>query len=272
MSDELSDVERLAAQVLASGKYRRVSPALVRRIGAAELAKGRGLKTAVKATKNKLHQIGGAYFDRPVDYERALDTLRQAAGDPARLRAACREIMGLHASTRERLPVLEEFYATIFAALPPVRAALDVACGLNPLALPWMPLAHGATYTACDMYGDMVDFLNEAFPLLDGRSVNGRAEMRDVVGDPPAQQADLALVLKTLPVLAQVEKTAVPRLLDALQARYLLITFPVASLGGRSKGMADHYTAQFEGWADGRSWSVQRFEFDTELAFLVQTW
>lgn len=252
-------------RVAQSRKYRYVSPNVVRRIGAVELEKRRSVKTAVKATKSKLHQIGGAYLEKPIDYERALADLQSASGSD--LPAVCRDLMSLHASTRERLPILAEFYDTIFAALPPIRTVLDVACGLNPLAIPWMPLPPDVDYLACDIYGDMMAFLNAAFPLL---GVNGRAEVRDVIGTPPTHPVDLALILKTLPVLAQVEQTAVGHLLDTLRARHLLITFPVASLGGRSKGMVANYSAQFAEWANGRSWHVQRFEFETELAFLVR--
>ena len=90
------------------------------------------------------------------------------------------------------------------------------------------------------------------------------------VGGPVAFAAvDLALLLKTLPVLAQVDKTAVPRLLDSLQAHYLLISFPAKSLGGRNKGMVENYEAQFYQWATGRNWQIKRFEFASELAFLI---
>ena len=36
------------------------------------------------------------------------------------------------------------------------KVILDLACGLNPLAAAWMPLAPGATYHAVDVYQDMV--------------------------------------------------------------------------------------------------------------------
>ena len=52
----------------------------------------------------------------------------------------CLERMRGHASTQERLPILEEFFQTTLASIAPVESVLDLACGLNPLALPWMPL------------------------------------------------------------------------------------------------------------------------------------
>ena len=56
-----------------------------------------------------------------------------------------------------------------------------------------------------------------------------------------------------------------------LQAKYLLVSFPAKSLGGRQKGMVQTYEAQFEGWLEGRGWDVKKFEFENELAFLVVT-
>ncbi|MCA9969864.1 MAG: hypothetical protein KC425_06595, partial [Anaerolineales bacterium] len=147
----MTELDELVTAVLASSKYRDLAPELVRRIGARELAARRSFKEAVKATKNKLHQVGGAYFETRIDYGRAAARLRQAAGDEAAWRAACRELMRLHASTRERLPILDGFYGALLADVPPARSVLDIACGLNPLTWPWLPAAPGAVYQACDI-------------------------------------------------------------------------------------------------------------------------
>ncbi len=262
MTNTLDD---LVSAVTRSAKYAHVSPMLVREIGAVELTKRPRLKDAVKATKNKLHQVGGAYLSGSLRYQTWLNDLRSAE-TPDDLRATCIAIMRQHASTRERIPILDTFYATTLADLPPIGSVLDVACGFNPLSRPWMPFDDAVEYSACDIYADAMAFLQEAFPLL---GVNGRAEQRDVIHDPPSAPVDLALVLKTLPCLEQVDKAASRKLLDGLNARYLLISYPVASLGGRKKGMAESYTAQFEALAAERDWSFERFEFETELAFLV---
>jgi 16S rRNA (guanine(1405)-N(7))-methyltransferase len=131
-----------------------------------------------------------------------------------------------------------------------------------------MPFNAEIEYHAYDIYADMIAFVGDFLGLM---GVNGRAQPRDIISQPPTEPADLIFILKTLPVLEQVEKGAAARLLDALQARYLLISFPAQSIGGRGKGMVQNYEAQFYSWIDGRSWQVQRFEFPTELAFLVTT-
>src|SRR5262245_36790257 len=176
--------------------------------------------------------------------------------------------MECHASTRERLGILETFYTTALAGLPPIHSVLDVACGLNPLAIAWMPLAPDATYDACDIYADMVAFLNDFFRLA---GVRGQSQVCDVAGNPPgrahAPPVDLALVLKALPPLEQIDKRAGLNLLRALNAKYLLVSFPARSLGGRDKGMVEHYASRFLALAAAEGWPVERFEFPTELVF-----
>lgn len=50
---------------------------------------------------------------------------------------------------------------------------------------------------------------------------------------------------------------------------YVLITFPLHGLGGRGKGMSDHYEARFGTLVAGMAWIVRRFELPGERAFLL---
>jgi hypothetical protein len=361
MSNIENPLDQLVGAVLKSPQYRNVCEDLIRQIGRRELAVRRNTNAAIKATKNKLHQVSSAYLATRIDYARGLEALRQAqaSGDSEGLRQVCRQMMSLHASTQERLAILDEFYATTLAGLGPIRSVLDVACGLNPLAIPWMPLDEHVTYYAYDIYLDMVAFIREFLALI---GVRGRAEACDVTQwqagkpapppprqqadvwqagkpapppprqqadvwqagkpapppprqqadvwqagkpapppprqqadvwqagkpapppprqqadvwqagkpapPPPRRQADLALILKTIPCLEQLDKTAGLRLLETIQAEHILVSFPVHSLGGRSKGMVENYEARFHALVQGKRWAIQRFEFATELAFLV---
>jgi 16S rRNA (guanine(1405)-N(7))-methyltransferase len=262
-----SPIDVLVAEVLASPKYRAVSPELVRAVGERELLARRSLREAVKETKGRLHQVAGAFLDRAPRYEAWLAELRAAADDGEALRAACRTIMGGHASTRERLPELERFYGAVFAALPPVGSLIDAACGLNPLAAPWMALPPGAAYYACDLYGDMCAFIDAALPLL---GLTGEAAVCNLADGPPPWRADAALVLKTLPVLEHVRRGAGRELLRGLQAPRLVVSFPTRSLGGRNVGMASTYAGQMRTIAEGEGWSYETLEFTNEVAFVVR--
>lgn len=266
-------LQQLLEAIQASAKYRHVDAEFIRSLGAGELEKRRTLKEAIKATKNKLHQVGAAYQENTPRYAHWLEALQAAsqAGDPARLQATCREIMKLHASTRERLPFLPCFYYELLKDMAPVRSILDIACGLNPLAIPWMPLAPGARYYACDIYQDMIDFLNASFPLL---HVDGEAKVCDVIQQCPAHKVDVAFVLKTIPVLEQIDKSAGLRLLQSIQADHLVVSFPAASLGGRrggrGKNMETTYEAHLYELVAGQPWSIQRYSYDNELVFVIR--
>jgi len=261
-------LDNLAAAIQATPKYRHLTPDLIRRLGERELAVRGNFKEAVKATKNKLHQVAGAYQESKINYDRALQQLEETVNDAAAFRHTCTQLLRLHTSTAERLPILDTFYRTALAALPPMHKVLDLACGLNPLTLPWMPLGPDTEYVAYDVYTDMMAFL-QAFMNLAG--VRGRAEPRDLLSHPPTEPADLVLLLKTLPCLEQTDKHAAATLLDALQAPYLLVSFPAQSLCGREKGMVSHYTDRFLTLTQERAWNVTPFPFATEIAFLVKT-
>jgi 16S rRNA (guanine(1405)-N(7))-methyltransferase len=260
-------LDDLINAVLDSPKYRTICVDLVRRIGLRELESRRNFKESVKATRNKLHQVAGAYFESKPDYAGWTAQLEQTAGDSEQLRSACLSIMRRHASTRERLGILEQVYATTLANIPPVHSILDVACGLNPLAHAWMPLAPDATYYACDIYSDMIDFLNTFFTLA---SVPGNAFVCDLISHPPQHEVDLALALKILPPLEQVDKSAGINLLRSLNARHVLVSFPAQSLSGRNKRMAENYEQRFRTLVADEGWNIERFAFSNELAFFVR--
>lgn len=260
------DLEAVLGAVQQSKKYRHIDPGLIRRIAQQELQKDPHLKSAIKGTKNKLHQVAAAYQQSAPRYENWLADLRASDDLPA----TCRDIMQCHASTRERLAILPEFYERIFAAIgEDVHSLLDVACGLNPLAVPWMPLAPGASYMACDLFSDMMAFVGAALPRLGVGQA--QAFVADIGAGLAAPAVDVALVLKTLPVLEQVEKGSAARLLkDLASVNYLVISYPAASLGGRKKGMAAHYEAQFlDLIAQLGGQILERLLFESEIVFLA---
>ncbi len=261
-------IDQLVEAVVASSKYKSIGGDFIRYIGMQELARRRNLKEAIKATKNKLHQVGGAYQDSTPRYSLWLNELRQASqsGNREHLLDVCKRIMGHHSSTRERLPVLEQFYSRILADLPPINSVIDIACGLHPLAIPWMPLGRHAQYYAYDIYQDMMDFLNECMALL---PVQGYGKTCTVIQYCPTQKVDIAFILKAIPCLEQVDKSVGSRLLETINADYLVVSFPARSLGGKNKGMVTNYEARFNELVTNKNWTVRRFEFPSELVFLI---
>jgi len=269
LTEKKKQLDQLVRAVLKSSKYRNVCEDLIKNIGMRELSKRKNLKIAIKSTKNKLHQIGGAYFLKKPNYGFWLEKLRKAKRSENKdlFRKTCAEIMSYHYSTRERLNILDEFYTRIFSLVPPVQSIMDVACGFHPLSIPWMPMSEKVTYYAYDVYKDMIRFLNE-FMVID--NVRGYAEVRDVIQHAPEISTDLAFILNTIPCLEQIEKLAGLKILESINAKFLAVSFPAQTLGGREKSMLKHYEARFNKLTQKKDWVIQRLEFRTELVFLIR--
>lgn len=267
----MTDLDKIVSAVAGSKKYRAVCADTVRRIAARELAAQGSVKTATKATKRRLHQAYGA-FEHDFDDQAVFDRLEAAyrTGSRPEIRAACARVLGLHSSTRERIPILDRFYPAIFEITGQPSSFLDVGCGLNPLALPWMGLEGGshykARYIALDIDAARVRFLNRYLALS---GLEPLARCQDALSHPPDDAADVALLLKMSPTLERQERGATLRLMEHLAAPYIVVSYAIKSLGGREKGMAGQYQQQFQSWMDGRHWSVETLAFETELVFVA---
>lgn len=257
-------VERL----LRSKKYRRIGlhDATVRAVLADEYARHRDPRRAVEAARRKLHHIAAAYLGDP-DYDAAEREVRDAAasGDRERLLQVCRRVASTHATTRERLEVIDEYYGRVFAVTGVPHAVLDLACGLNPVLLPWMNLPPDARYHAYDIRIRRVEFL-QRFLQATGRPP--LAELRDVLLSPPDVAADLALLLQEAHRIEQRRAGATRGLLEALPVRHVVVSLPLRGLSGRTD-LARAHTALFERIVKDAPWSVQPLAIGGELVFCI---
>ena len=260
--------EQLMTQVMANPKYQSITQDLVRRLCQEAITAGLTGKPAVKFVRNKLHQVGGAYFKKQVDYQ---DAAQQLADLPNILNTDatkdyCRNLMRSHSSTAERLPILEAFFQTSLASIAPITSVTDLACGLNPLAIPWMPLADDVQYHACDIYIDMLGLIEKFFGHF---NISSTSKPCDLITNIPAEKTQVAFLLKSAPCLEQMDKSILIRLMEDIQAEHVLVSFPVHSLGGRQKGMQGFYRDRFISLLAEKPWGIEEFQFKTELAFLV---
>jgi 16S rRNA (guanine(1405)-N(7))-methyltransferase len=238
--------EPIVDRVLRSARYRDVDPVLLHRLAAEELPKARNPDDAVKRVKRRLHQAVGAF--RGARGADPLGAVRDAwSGDLAvpAFRAACVEAMRTHASTAERLPHLEHFFVPIWEITGgPPRTVLDLGCGIGPLAIPWMGLPSTATYHACDVDGRSLEVVSDFLALIGQPHA---IHARDLVADgPPPVRAEVALLLKLVPLLDRQDPSAAARVLRAIDARHAVVTFPSRSLGGARRGLAATYRTRLD--------------------------
>ena len=264
------NVPQIAETLARAPKYRHLCPETLRRVAAWAAPRSRTAAEAVKRAKRKLHQVYGAYL-RPLDagsVEPLLDKIAQARadGDDDAFRHNCRKVLALHASTRERLPHIEGFYQAVFQATGTPTRLLDIGCGLAPFALPWMHLPPQTHYLAWEIDRRVTAWVSRLFALT-GRG--GSAQARDVLVTLPDQPADVTLLLKMLPSLRRQQPDCWDRILRGVPGRFVVASFPAASLAGREKNMPRNYAAAMATLLDETGWHARRLDFQRELVFVI---
>ena len=223
---------------------------------------------ALKAARRKLHQVHGAYFSgfdrRRLD--RAVEGVEGGASGEA-ARAACADVLEMHASTAERVEIAQKMYRDVFGCTGAPTSVADLACGLNPFFLPWMGLPTGTRYEASDIDSGVVSAVDRLIAALGFR---GGGECRDVLASPPTGRPDVTLLLKTAPCLERQDEGSVVRLLRRIRSPFVVVSFPTKSLGGREKGMRRSYAKFMAEVASELSVEVEELAYATEAVYVLK--
>lgn len=263
------DLERIIEQVSQSRKARSIYPETIRRLCKIELGRRDNEKQVIKAVKGKLHQMHSAYVGRE-EHDKALELISRIEADSSRAetREICGRLLQLHASTAERLDFYADFYRRLFALTGKPRSILDIACGFNPFSIPWMETGSETEYLAADINLRTIDLLNKFFRAA---SIRGEAFLADAMEFSRfrnMQKVDVAFVFKLVPLLEKQEKNSSRALIEAINARFVAVSFPVRTLSGRTLNMLEQNSDLFEnkivpGFSGGK------LVLDNELIYVI---
>lgn len=258
--------ECIVQNILSSRKYRSVYPATVRRIATDSLKKY-GPEKAEDEARNILHRIWGAYYGIRPSFDKILKKFRMSLKGGMERHIALEKILALQSSTRERIPILTEFYQRIFAITGVPERIIDEGCGLNPLTVPWMNLPKTSVYTGRDIDVQEVEFMRKVLELSSA-SCKVKLEAGDVYDEP--KSADVVFLLKLLPPLEQQKKGLGLRVMQRQKCRHLVVSYPVASISGGKRRMEEFYANQFHEMVSRERWTYEKLSFSTELVFVVE--
>ncbi|HUN22331.1 MAG TPA: hypothetical protein PK299_04270 [Anaerolineales bacterium] len=263
-----SAVDTLTARILASKKYKDTAEETVRQLASECLARYATTSKAEAALRERLHNIMAPYLGDP-NYQLASQRLSAAfASGTDAVQSECRALLASHDSTRERLDLLETFYPQLWAVTGIPNTVLDIASGLNPLAFPWMGMSpQASTLYAYEIHLPRVALLNHYFAL---QGLPQTAKVQDVAIQFPSEQADVALFLKELPRFEKNYGQLGLKLLQALQAQWVVVSFPAISLHGGGRSLVSHYRAYFEKLIAGQGWHSVEVLFPNELVYCIR--
>ncbi|MFZ3150344.1 MAG: hypothetical protein WA116_01525 [Anaerolineaceae bacterium] len=220
-----------------------------------------------QAFRKKLHNIVAPYLEN-INYpqeSKKLLTLADKKPDGDEVKAWAGSVLTKHASTRERLSIVEDFYANIFRHTGQVSSIIDLACGVNPLCLPWMHLESTTTYLAYDIHKPRIDFLNQFFSSF---YPNAKAIQQDVLVETPTEKVDCAFFFKEAHRFEKRQPGCNRSFFDRLNARTIVVSLPASDLSGHHS-LVNLHSSLIDRSIQGFPWKLDQTQVGDELLFFI---
>jgi 16S rRNA (guanine(1405)-N(7))-methyltransferase len=269
MNLDQETIQEWVTEVLSSKKYRSagLNPETVADLIRQEALKHPSKKTALKAVKRKLHNIVAPYLGEPdyADLNERLTQIPETSLDSQPLRSFCQAVLAQHASTAERIPLMADFYAQLFEATGKPNTILDLACGLHPLAFPWMCLPTTVHYHAYDIIQPRVDFINLFFSKI---GLTPLANNRDILISPPTLHADLALFFKEAHRFEKRQPGCNRAFWESLNVDTLAVSLPTQNISGTHSLLEGHRNLVQANLPVNRR--VRELSFGNEMIFIIE--
>ena len=231
-------------------KYSDVCPDAVRRVILECEGRYRKPKDLEKAVRERLHGVTSAFNDLGPGAAQAASCISDDE--------SLADMLRRHASTRERLPLsaMDALYARIFETTGRPESVLDLACGLNPL---YLIRRFGCRVVGVDISKSCVGLIPEGIwgDLLCENAI-------------PREQFHIALLFKILPLLERQRAGAATDVMRAVNAKYLVASFPTRTMGGRNVGMEAHYSEWMEAHLPENRAVAARFATENELFYILE--
>ncbi len=181
------------------------------------------------------------------------------------------ERLRAHQSSAERLPHYDEVYQRIFAITGEPRSILDLGCGANPYS--YDALGCAPFYVAVDLPNDELQAVAKFFKE---RGIDGEVLGLDLAREynrldalTAARPFDVAFLFKLLDSLEAARRNVSGKLLDAVHATWLVVSFPTVSIGG-GKRIRKERRAWFEKLLRRKGWHWEEFAIENEVFYVVK--
>ncbi len=266
MQPPADHVQQVVTALQQARKYAHLCPATLERTAQWACVRHADHDDALKAAKRKLHQVFASYLSGDFrKVEKLLHTVDWQRDDD--VHRVAKQVLQWHTSSAERSDALAGLYRQWWAITGKPESLVDLGGGLHVFALPWMELPCSTRYELTEIDTRLVSLAND---WLQGLGQPGQAHAQDLLVTRWTQPVDVALLLKVAPCLEQQQPGATLQLLRDLPAKWVIVSFPTRSLGGRDKGMSAHYDQQMQQWADALQRPLQTVTMTRETYYFLR--
>lgn len=231
-----------------------------------DIERGADVRALVKDIRASLRSSYGL-FQRG-DIETAKRLLERHAKTGESVERILPALLELHASTKERLPHYKQFFSDIFVVVGKANHILDLGCGFNPLALPWMGQTP-KTYAAVELYEQDVAFIRNYFKKttrqtkFEGHTIDlEKKEQRCALY---RKKYDVTLALKLFDLL---KKKTVEELVKNIRCRWLVASFSTTTIAGKRMNVPRR--GWFQKMLRRLGYSFTTLNYENELVYLVK--
>lgn len=136
------------------------------------------------------------------------------------------EVLGLHRSTKERLDYYRVIYDQLLEGID-AKSILDLGCGYNPFAYLYLP--GSPEYHCVDIACSDLERIGEFLEVVAPAHTTTCADLT-VYDELPA--VDVAFCFKLFDSLEERERGITARLLERINAKRIIVSFPTQSISG----------------------------------------
>jgi len=206
------------------------------------------IKIIVKDIRAELRKYTGRFQKSTKDRVRLLEENKIGA------------LLKTHISTQERLsfyPKLKEKIRNL-----KVSSILDLACGINPIALSSPKIK----YYASDIKKDELNLIKKYFKK---KKITGKTFVYDLRKIKPGlPKADLCLLFKVLDIIEEKGHKLSEKIIKQVPCRYVMVSFPTKKLSGRP--MKHPKRIWMEKLLERLSYKYSIFKSSNEIFYLIK--
>jgi 16S rRNA (guanine(1405)-N(7))-methyltransferase len=214
-------------------------------------------KKFVKEVRAKLRELHGAFrlkgYNKKEKYLEGMNVWDDSE--------ACKKILKVHLSSRERSEHYEEVYEKLKEKIT-IRSVLDLGGGLNVFSLLWLGRV---SYYGIELNKEEVDFCNS---YMNKFGLPGGVRWGDVLSFEKYVHAEVTFLFKVLDGFESLEKGSTAKVLAKLTSPYIVASFATRSLGGK-KRISPRRLKWFEKLLVDYE-SYETFEVGDEIYFVIK--
>ena len=261
-------IENIVQTVMTSKKYSNIIPETINRICNEESIKYKKDKDILRSSKKRLHIISESFFS--ISNANKITSIKKCIDNDGHISTEMIEqLLLLHISTKERSSFYKEFYNDIFRVVGNVNSILDIACGLNPVAYVLSDnFDSRVRYEATDINLDNIELVNKILSLYD---LQAKIYGSDILCDIPNGEWDVVFLFKIVPLLEQQKKGYFRSIIEQINSKFFIITFPTKSISGKNVGMKDYYENMMTKYIENSQMEIIfRKAYFNEIMFVIK--